>query len=100
MYVHDYRYYYTFFLSIQQNSAVLNFITTTTFNNQQEDLLICITMFIADMLIARGYVVQSLGCTLYALAYLEAPFEKVYQSGGSIALAALSGKIHFPATSG
>lgn len=57
-------------------------------------------MFIADMLIARGYVVQSLGCTLYALAYLEAPFEKVYQSGGSIALAALSGKIHFPATSG
>ena len=40
-------------------------------------------------------LLQSLGCTLYALAYLEAPFEKVYQTGGSIALAAMAGKINF-----
>nr|KAG5709366.1 hypothetical protein BaRGS_029215 [Batillaria attramentaria] len=43
--------------------------------------------------------IWSLGCTLYALAFLEAPFEKVYQTGGSIALAAMAGKINFPANS-
>lgn len=40
--------------------------------------------------------VWSLGCTLYALAFLNAPFEKVYQTGGSIALAAMAGKVDFP----
>lgn len=44
--------------------------------------------------------IWSLGCLLYALAYLEAPFEKVYQTGGSIALAALAGKINFPEQAG
>lgn len=40
--------------------------------------------------------IWSLGCTLYAMAFLEAPFEKVYQTGGSIALAAMAGKVNFP----
>ncbi|XP_076460485.1 serine/threonine-protein kinase 16-like [Babylonia areolata] len=44
--------------------------------------------------------IWSLGCTLYALAFLEAPFEKVYQTGGSIALAAMTGKVNFPEGSG
>ncbi|PVD30482.1 hypothetical protein C0Q70_09748 [Pomacea canaliculata] len=39
--------------------------------------------------------IWSLGCTLYAMAYLESPFDKVYQTGGSIALAAMAGKINF-----
>ncbi|KAL8563965.1 hypothetical protein ACOMHN_025296 [Nucella lapillus] len=40
--------------------------------------------------------IWSLGCTLYAMAFLEAPFERVYQTGGSIALAAMAGKVNFP----
>ncbi|KAK7109106.1 serine/threonine-protein kinase 16-like [Littorina saxatilis] len=44
--------------------------------------------------------IWSLGCTLYAMAYLEAPFERVYQTGGSIALAAMSGKLDFPEGAG
>lgn len=43
--------------------------------------------------------IWSLGCTFYALAFLEAPFEKVHQMGGSIALAAMAGKVDFPENS-
>lgn len=39
---------------------------------------------------------QSLGCTLYAMAFLESPFEKAYQRGDSIALAVMSQNITFP----
>lgn len=39
--------------------------------------------------------IWSLGCILYALAYLASPFESDYNHGGSIALAAQSGKVKF-----
>ncbi|XP_071158563.1 serine/threonine-protein kinase 16-like [Mytilus edulis] len=40
--------------------------------------------------------IWSLGCLLYALAYLTSPFESDYNHGGSIALAAQSGRVKFP----
>ncbi|XP_059179306.1 serine/threonine-protein kinase 16-like [Physella acuta] len=40
--------------------------------------------------------IWSLGCVLYALAYLESPFESAYQHGDSLALATMAGKITFP----
>eukprot|EP00124_Ichthyophonus_hoferi_P005406 Ihof_evm1s775 gene=Ihof_evmTU1s775 len=41
--------------------------------------------------------IWSLGCTLYCMAYHKSPFEDTMAGqGGSIALAALSGKIQFP----
>lgn len=40
--------------------------------------------------------IWSLGCILYALAYLASPFESDYNHGGSIALAAQSGRVKFP----
>ncbi|XP_005096441.1 serine/threonine-protein kinase 16 [Aplysia californica] len=43
--------------------------------------------------------IWSLGCVLYALAYLESPFESAYQRGDSLALATMAGKINFPDSS-
>lgn len=43
--------------------------------------------------------IWSLGCLLYALAYLESPFESAYQRGDSLALATMAGKITFPESS-
>jgi serine/threonine kinase 16 len=39
---------------------------------------------------------QSLGCTLYALAYNRSPFETAEQAGGSIAMAAMNGQYKHP----
>jgi len=39
---------------------------------------------------------QSLGCTLYALAYNRSPFETAEQAGGSIAMAVMSGQYKHP----
>ena len=41
---------------------------------------------------------QSLGCTVYALCYLESPFDRAYQRGDSIALAVLGANVHLPET--
>ena len=46
------------------------------------------------------FPLQSLGCTLYAMAYKESPFEKVYQRGDSIALAVMSDTVRFPTNTG
>jgi len=43
-----------------------------------------------------GFVLQSLGCTLYAMCFYESPFDTVYQRGDSVALAVISGIVHFP----
>ncbi|KAH9524592.1 Serine/threonine-protein kinase 16 [Bulinus truncatus] len=43
--------------------------------------------------------IWSLGCVLYALAFLESPFEAAYQKGDSLALATMAGKITFPENS-
>lgn len=42
---------------------------------------------------------QSLGCTLFALAYDFSPFEDPSQGGGSIAMAVGSGRYRHPADS-
>ncbi|BFY97481.1 hypothetical protein BsWGS_00521 [Bradybaena similaris] len=44
--------------------------------------------------------IWSLGCVLYALAFLESPFESPYQRGDSLALATMAGKIVFPENTG
>ncbi|XP_062574431.1 serine/threonine-protein kinase 16-like [Saccostrea cucullata] len=44
--------------------------------------------------------IWSLGCLLYALTFLESPFDKIYAQGGSIALATQSENIKFPENSG
>lgn len=46
------------------------------------------------------FVFQSLGCLLYAMAFLESPFDKLYAQGGSIALATQSDNVKFPDNSG
>lgn len=40
--------------------------------------------------------IWSLGCVLYAMCYFKCPFDAAYERGDSVALAVLSGKIHFP----
>lgn len=42
---------------------------------------------------------QSLGCTLFAVAYNYSPFEDPAQAGGSIAMAVSSGRYKHPAHS-
>lgn len=44
------------------------------------------------------YVVQSLGCTLYALAYSHSPFENTQttEQGGSIAMAVMNAQYKHP----
>lgn len=40
--------------------------------------------------------IWSLGCLLFAMAFFKSPFEEIYEKGGSIALAAVGGKINIP----
>jgi serine/threonine kinase 16 len=40
--------------------------------------------------------VWALGCVLYAMAYLENPFDSTVLRGGNLKLAVLSGQITFP----
>src|ERR1700760_2960394 len=47
------------------------------------------------------YRMQSLGCTIYALAYARSPFEltQTTEQGGSIAMAVLNTQYKYPDTS-
>lgn len=44
--------------------------------------------------------IWSLGCLLYAMAFLESPYDKLYAQGGSMALATQSDNVKFPDNSG
>uniref|UniRef100_A0A0K8TRE1 non-specific serine/threonine protein kinase n=1 Tax=Tabanus bromius TaxID=304241 RepID=A0A0K8TRE1_TABBR len=43
--------------------------------------------------------IWSLGCVLYATCFFKCPFDVFYEKGDSVALAVLSGNIHFPENS-
>lgn len=46
------------------------------------------------------FVFQSLGSLLYAMAFLESPYDKLYAQGCSMALATQSDNVKFPDNSG
>lgn len=46
-----------------------------------------------------GFILQSLGCVLYAMCYFKSPFDAAYERGDSVALAVMSRNVDFPPNS-
>jgi serine/threonine kinase 16 len=70
-------------------------VKTDTTLDEKVDIWVCpyyYTKPYSDLMVP----LQSLGCTLYALAYNRSPFETAEQAGGSIAMAAMSGQYKHP----